>query len=283
MGNLRYQLNQKKSEKINIQLLYITQAKYGNDWHCNMHTHHFTEIFYVVKGQGKFLVNSNEIIVNEDDLILVNPNVSHTESSINNNESFEYIVLGVNGLQFLNETTLDNGKHHEFSIHNYYEYKHEVLFYLKTILNEVRNEEKDYESICQNLLEVLIINLVRRTNKNILIAPTKKVNKECQFIEQYNNDNFKEDITLDTLSELTYLNKYYIVHSFKKYKNISPINYLNAVRIEEAKNLLATTDYSVAHISNLIGFSSQSYFSQVFKKDADMTPNVYRKKALENQ
>ena len=273
MSNQRYQVKDYKLEKMNVQLLYITQAKYDVDWHSIKHTHHFTELFYVLRGEGSFLVENEQFPVKEDDLIVVNPNVSHTEVS-NPDSPLEYIVLGISGLQFLSE---ESGDVYDYSIHNYYNYKHEILFYLRTLVEEIKNEDENYEAISQNLLEILILNIIRRTKKKILLKPTKKVNKECRFIEQYINEHYAEDITLQKLSDLTYLNKYYIVHVFKKYKGLSPINYLIERRIHEAKNLLETTNYSVSKISDITGFSSQSYFSQTFKKEMDMTPNQYRK------
>lgn len=274
MSNQRYQVKDYKLEKMNIQLLYITQAKYDVDWHSIKHTHHFTELFYVMRGEGSFLVEDEKFAVKEDDLIVVNPNVAHTEISVPDTP-LEYIVLGISGLQFLSE---EKDEVYDYSTHNYYDYKHEILFYLRTLVEEVKNEDENYEAITQNLLEILILNILRRTKKKIQIKATKKVTKECRFIEQYINEHYAEDITLQKLSDLTYLNKYYIVHVFKKYKGLSPINYLIERRIEEAKNLLETTNYSVSKISDIIGFSSQSYFSQTFKKEMDMTPNQYRKR-----
>ena len=279
MSNQRYQFQDYKLEKMNVQLLYITQAKYDIDWHSIKHMHHFTELFYVIRGNGSFLVENETFPVKEDDLIVVNPNVNHTEVS-NPENPLEYIVLGISGLQFLNE---DKEEVYDYSTHNYYNFKHEILFYLRTLVEEVRDQDENYQAISQNLLEILIWNIIRRTKKKILLKPTKKVNKECRFIEQYINDHFAEDITLQKLSELTYLNKYYIVHVFKKYKGLSPINYLIERRMEEAKNLLETTNYPVSKISDIIGFSSQSYFSQTFKKEMNMTPNQYRKRIDKNK
>lgn len=273
MSNLRYQLTNKPLEKMNFHLLYITQACYGKDWHSLSHTHHFTELFYVIRGGGKFEVEDDEFEVKEDDMIVINPNVSHTEKGIPG-EEFEYIVLGIDGLQFIGE---QNNEQYDFSTHNYHDYKHEILFYLRSLVEEVKQKDDSFESMCQNLLEILIINMIRRTKKKLLITPSKKVTKECRFIEQYINDHYAEDISLQKLSELTYLNKYYIVHSFKKYKGMSPISYLIEKRIFEAKNLLESTDYPVSKISDMIGFSSQSYFSQTFKKETGVTPNHYRK------
>ena len=98
----------------------------------------------------------------------------------------------------------------------------------------------------------------------------------CQNIKEYLDEHFSENITLDTLSEKSGMNKYYLVHSFTKQYLRSPISYLNEKRIDESKKLLENTDYSIAKIAQLIGFSSQSYFSQAFKKKTLMTPNEYR-------
>lgn len=276
MSNQRYQVKSFQLEKMNIQLLYITQAEFGSDWHSIKHTHHFTELFYVIRGNGSFEVEDDEFKVKEDDLIIVNPNVYHTEKGTSS-APFEYIVLGISGLQFLNK---DKNEAYDYSVYNYEDYKHEILFYLRTLVEEIKKEDENFEVIAQNLLEVLIINIIRRTKKKIRIEATKRVTKECRFIEQYINEHFTDDITLQTLSDLTYLNKYYIVHVFKKYKGLSPINYLIERRMEEAKNLLETTNFSVSKISNIIGFSSQSYFAQTFKKETNMTPNQYRKQKV---
>lgn len=278
MSNERYKVKKYTIEKMNMQLLYITQAKYDVDWHSNKHTHHFTELFYVLRGHGSFLVEDDKFEVKEDDLILVNPNVSHTEISYPENP-LEYIALGISGMQFLNK---EKESTYNYSVHNYYEYKHEILFYLRTLVEEIKNEDENYEAISQDLLEILILNVLRRTKKEILIKPSQRIKKECLFIEQYINEHFAEDITLQKLSDITYLNKYYIVHVFKKYKGYSPINYLIERRMEEAKNLLATTNYSVTKVSEIIGFSSPSYFSQVFRRMLHCSPLQYRKDSADD-
>ena len=77
------------------------------------------------------------------------------------------------------------------------------------------------------------------------------------------------------------MNKYYLAHAFTKYTGLSPINYLLQKRIQEAKSLLESTSCSIAQISNMLGFSSQSYFSQVFKKSTGKTPIQHRNESKE--
>ena len=100
--------------------------------------------------------------------------------------------------------------------------------------------------------------------------------KECAQIKDYLDSNYADHITLDTLTELTHMNKYYMAHSFSKYTGQSPIQYLNNRRMEAACTLLTDTDYSISSISSSVGFSSQSYFTQAFRKKYGITPIRYR-------
>ena len=276
MSNFRYRVSDKAVEQMNFKLLYVTSASYDTDWHSTIHSHPFTELFYVIRGKGEFLIEEESFHVHCDDLIIVNPHVEHTEVS-NANDPLEYIALGMEGILF------NTNEDERYSVHNYYNYKHESLFYLKTLVEEVSKKDHNYELVCNSLLELLLINMMRRTNTNLQIASSKKAKKECMFVEKYINEHFREEITLDALAEMTYTSKYYLVHAFKKYKDISPINFLIQRRIEEAKNLLETINYSISQISEIIGFSSQSYFSQIFKKVTNMSPNQYRKIAEQNK
>ena len=72
------------------------------------------------------------------------------------------------------------------------------------------------------------------------------------------------------------MNKYYMAHSFAKYTGFSPIQYLNRRRLEAACQLLRDTDLSVSDIAGSTGFSSQSYFTQAFRKFYGITPVKYR-------
>lgn len=255
----------------NVKLLYITQSSFSKEWNSTPHTHKNTEIFYVVRGHGLFNVNKETFPIKEDDAIVVNPMIPHTEIGIKD-ETFEYIVLGISGLEFLNKS--DNGS--GYALSNYEDYKHEVLFYFKTLVIEATNKHIQYQAMCQNLVEILVINLTRRANLELAIQPQYAGNKECVMVERYINSHFKENITLDFLSELTYTNKYYLAHEFKKYKGISCINYMIQKRIDEAKTLLKTTNLSINEISNILGFSSQSYFTQAFRKSTNMSPSKFK-------
>ncbi|WP_318709409.1 AraC family transcriptional regulator [Candidatus Acetatifactor stercoripullorum] len=270
MGITRYQLNAADAQSVSAKLLYVTYSKYENDWSSLPHTHYFTELFYVKKGHGKFLVDDRLYPIKEDDFVIVNANVSHTEIS-EKDTPLEYIILGVEGLSFSFE---DNRDHIIFNCRND---QSDLMFYMNSMLKEMEEKKRNYELVCQNLLEVMIVKLLRRTNFAFEVISSEKISRDCFRIKQYIDANYTSDITLDTLSEISHLNKYYLVHSFAKYFGCSPINYLCSVRIKASKELLTSTNYSISEVAQSSGFSSQSYFAQCFQKHCHMSASAYRK------
>lgn len=121
----------------------------------------------MTKGHGLLSLDNKNYPVKEDDLVIVNPLVSHTERGIEN-VNFEYIVMGIEGVIFFSK---EEDEEQGCSIANYYEYKHEVLFYLKTILMEVKARDAEYQSLCQNHIRSITDHLMRRANISLKSSP----------------------------------------------------------------------------------------------------------------
>ena len=255
------------------KLLNVASAKYGGDWHSVSHTHNHTELFYIVSGKGQFFIQDQLYPVNINNLVIISPNVIHTEVSLNAHP-LEYIVLGIEGIE-LKACSSSNGL---FLILDRFE-SAEIAGCLRNILRETELKNTGYEDVCQAYMEILIIRLMRNTALSI---PTESqalsANRQCAKVRQYIDLHFKEALTLDQLAEEGHMNKYYLSHSFKREYGVSPINYMVSRRIEESKYLLAETDLSLSQISQLLGFSSLSYFSQVFRKTQAVTPMEYRQR-----
>src|SRR5699024_94751 len=104
-----------------------------------------------------------------------------------------------------------------------------------------------------------------------------QMNQSVALAKHYMNQNYQSEITLDLLAKVCNINKYYLAHMFKENLGVSPIEYVNQIRIKEAQILLETTNYTIADIAEFNGFSSQSFFSQAFKRKMNQTPSAYRK------
>ena len=253
-----------------VTLLNASSSRYEGDWPSIPHSHAFTELFYVRDGQGEFLLEDKIYPISKDDLIIVNPHINHTEIS-KGTPPLSYFTVGVEGVCF----SFNDQK--EYRIFNCRKKETDLLFYFNSLFQELDKQSEGYEKICNYLLHILILQLQRITDSPFELITAQHHSKECAYIKRYLDSNYSENITLDHLSALSHLNKYYLSHEFTKYYGISPMNYLSRKRIDVCKELLENTDYGISDIAHLVGFSSQSYLSQSFRKSCGMTAGTYRK------
>lgn len=270
MATNRINIQTNEDFELKSTLLYISESEYGVDWQSQPHIHPFAEIFYVTNGSGQFWIEDKTYPVNQDDVILINSNINHTELA-NRNGIFSYIVMGVSGINF------DVLNRANFSIQNFNQYKHEILFYIKSILYEAKQKDSYYQIMVNKYLDILLLNIMRRAHNCSLSAlNNQKLHLECSFVKQYIDKNYQQNITLDLLAKLTHTSKYYLSHEFKAYAGQSIIDYLLDKRIDEACSLMQTTNHSISTISSLVGYSSPSYFSSAFTKRMKQSPSNYR-------
>lgn len=277
MSHRHYSLKSIENLSMNSRLLSISLSKDEKDWSSVMHTHHFTEIFYVLNGKGNFLFHRDIHPIETGDLVIIPPYLEHTEQSIPG-MPLEYYVLGIDGIAF-------QPRNGEVMAQVFCNFDNRALIadLFAQIYFEVKADRYGAEMICQHLLEILVLRILRSQKLVPVSINTVRMTKECAQIKEYLDTNYAEHITLDTLTSLTHMNKYYMAHSFTKYTGLSPIQYLNQRRLETACQLLRDTDFSIAAISSQTGFSSQSYFTQSFRKCYGTTPIKYRQAHAQEQ
>lgn len=93
-----------------------------------------------------------------------------------------------------------------------------------------------------------------------------------EYIEIHSKDKF----SLDEMAGALYVNGSYLLRTFKRYMNMTPLYYHHAVRCSKAKELLLQTDMSISEIGETVGFVSSAHFSHIFRKTEGCTPSEYR-------
>ena len=113
--------------------------------------------------------------------------------------------------------------------------------------------------------------------ENLTSAPTLSASPLQAAIE-YINRHISEEITINKVSEASYISKYYLCRLFKEKIGITIMEYVLQTRITAAKELLRDGRVSVTEVATTAGFSSPSYFSRVFKEHTGLSPLSYRKR-----
>ena len=91
----------------------------------------------------------------------------------------------------------------------------------------------------------------------------------------YIDDHYHEDISLESMSEVVFLNKNYFSELFKRETGKSFVQYLTEYRLEKAKLLLSIDGLKGNEVADMTGFQNNSYFISVFKKYEGCTPKEY--------
>ncbi|WP_168120703.1 helix-turn-helix domain-containing protein [Paenibacillus sp. HB172176] len=102
-------------------------------------------------------------------------------------------------------------------------------------------------------------------------AVTEKIEKTISYMKLH----LAEVIGREALASIAELNQEHYSRIFKKYKGASPLEYLNNLRMEEAKRLLLESDMGISEIARAVGFADPFHFSRRFKQRVGVAPVYY--------
>ncbi|CAM3744612.1 AraC family transcriptional regulator [Rahnella bruchi] len=96
-------------------------------------------------------------------------------------------------------------------------------------------------------------------------------------IRQYIEEHYREPLTRDSVAKAFYISPNYLSHLFQKSGGVGLNEYLNYVRLEQAKNLLKGYDMKVREVAHACGFIDSNYFCRQFRKSTERSPSEYRR------
>lgn len=118
---------------------------------------------------------------------------------------------------------------------------------------------------------------IRKVSESLHIKPESQHSYHVSNCVKYIHKNYHENISLRDLSIKYDINNAYLSRIFKKETGKNLTDYINDVRIDEAKKLIETTTLKMYEIAEQCGFSSTQRFFMVFKKTVGTSPGDYRK------
>ena len=147
------------------------------------------------------------------------------------------------------------------------------LHYIAGEFNDSLDEAKDIKAL-DELGELIITAYSDTLLEKINYSENDIVNSAVKII----NRDYSGGVALDDIAKELHISKNYLCSLFKKYTGVSFCKYINTLKTNMAKKLLAENKKSLEYISYECGFSSQAHFTLTFKKYTGLTPGEYRKK-----
>lgn len=268
-----------------MRLYYDKEPKEEMRVRSRPHLHDDIEILAGLSGGLLVEIGEDKVELYEGDVIIINRRVPHATRDLlpyTANLMLQFRIERIHAEEFENMNKylalILAGEEAKYTYIKHGEgISEEIISLVKKMCEENECKGDGYMLFLRGYMDVLLGSIYRAgILKNISELYKRETVSKIWPAIKYVEDNFNRDITLDKLSATLGVKKEYFCRIFKDATGITPIEYVNFVRVWKAENMLTTTRSPVIEIAMDVGFSSLSYFNRVFRKYRGMTPTAYR-------
>ena len=150
----------------------------------------------------------------------------------------------------------------------------------KNMIEEFQTCRVGYKEMLEMNLRQLFM-MIQRTRLEKPPIVTTAVQLEMDYARQYFHDHYNEPINIEEYALSRHTSISLFMRNFKKVFGVSPKQYILNIRMNNAQNLLESTDYTVAEIAAIVGYDNSLYFSRIYHKQKGQAPSDYRKRMKE--
>lgn len=234
---------------------------------------HPVYFFAIFTHQNNYMkVNNNILKVKPNNVFVLSPGVIHSEIPID--VQSRYLVVAVQ-----NEKMKELANLFKFNLSYYegifFEDTENLLTYIFEYINESEAKPHIDKVTLLNLEKILLNKIIKILSTNQGTQVSEILSKETEVAVKHIFDNLSDNITVEDLASVTNLSKSSFSKKFKADLDITPIRYINKVRMEKSSFLIIENKLSIKEIASLCGFSNVSHFSNAFKKYFGLGPREY--------
>lgn len=260
---------------------------YGRDVDY-LHFHNHYEIGYCYSGEGILTLKDEDCEFRGDMFSLIPRNYPHTtNSAVGTISKWEYLFVDVDG--FLEEMYRDNPLLADQLIRRINRKAHfyrvgeipEMAVMVRQMLEIMRQGKEFYQEEMKGVLLAFLIEVARINREEEDSGMSQKEIPPGTLIARaldYISDYYDKPIRVEQLAEACHISETHFRRVFSQCMHMTPVEYLNRVRIKMACDRLKTTNDQVNVVAAQVGFSSLSTFNRNFKEIMGKTPQEWRKK-----
>ena len=252
------------------------------------HKHEYWECAFVTAGSGMHRSENNQpIAIRHRDIIIIPPGGSHAFVETENLEVIN-LLFDASRLPSLLMEFYSHPVYRELFIRNITHYENRdfpkfsiepaVFDELEEYLCRMASAGYEQSEHCYKLglFMALISKLCNSKSFDSFAGGAAPL--DIGKLSAYLHRNFARKITLELLTKITGMSKPSLFRHFRAAFGVTPITYLQRIRLQYASELLINSGNSIKEIALQTGFQSESYFFRTFRKFYGITPMEYRKK-----
>ena len=145
----------------------------------------------------------------------------------------------------------------------------------------MRDGEEFYLEEAKGILASLLVEIARinrDSGEERYSEGRGKIMDMISRFQDYISDHYMEDLRIDELAEYCHISETHLRRIFTTYMKMSPLEYINTIRIQAACDYLKKTDQPIADVAHKCGFTTNSTFNRNFRQVTGMTPLEWRKR-----
>lgn len=237
---------------------------------CPPHLHVHIEFFLLIEGRTHVYIDSEEYTVESGDLLISFPNRVHSYDDL---EKERYLLFIVHPDLMPELSHVFNKRIPTAALLKDAISDPDLLPLLEQLAAAITGRTAYRDITIKGLLLAVFGHILPRLE---LSESRNEDSHAIRDIINYCNDNFQNDLSLETLENALHLNRYYISHLFHHKLNIRFNDYVNSLRVSDACRLLRQTNSSITDICNCVGFNTLRTFNRSFMKQMGQSPSEYR-------
>lgn len=252
------------------------------------HFHYQYEMLVVVAGSADFNISGNIYHVEKGSILCISNMENHYVMEYNKGFerysirfSSEALSSFVHGSQLL---SLFKQRTAGFS-HHYRCIPEEVIHYQRIcghMVTEFHVQKDCWDLRIGSMFQEILIHMYRTQKNSFPAYQHTDVQRLVFEIQNYIETHVQEDLSLQTIADKYYVNKFYLSHCFSDIAGHTFKQHVVLARISKAKDLLLTSDTEVSSICAAVGFNSVSHFVRIFKKYEHISPLQYRNRGKQH-
>lgn len=246
-------------------------SKIGHSIGFKLHFHHQVEFVYMLKGSGKALIDGTEYQMKVGDVLVVFPNQLHEYRAFEDEEYYIAIFKPEILPDFKDIFYNMIPESSVYSTNN----ENQLLYQTVVALSTLHKKDNKYaEQVYKGLLTAFFGELF----STIELTKNKKTDLSMiKSVLAYCNENYKKDISLNSVANELHISKYYVSHLLNDKLKLGFNDYVNTLRISDAVELLDSGGSDMTEIAQKSGFNTVRTFNRAFKSVYGVSPSQYKK------
>lgn len=268
---------------------YYRNREYGRENSSKMHFHNLMEVAVCRFGHGNIITEKQKYSYKEGTIVIIPANIPHAvEENKDEKSLWEYLYL--NPVVFMQQSGINERQRKAYFVQAgeciIVKQKEDAAFLeaeINLLMDQIRVKEYGYQQCVCGLIYTLLMEMIKtyyytgnEQKRNMVqrVSQSKRVTRILEYVDRH----YAERIRTEDMANAIYVSPSCLRKIFKDNFRMSPIQYVNYVRIQKACEMIRKTDDNISEIARKAGYDNLATFINNFKLYMGETPKQWKEK-----